>query len=102
MVHVYIAEVHNALRKSQNVKRFQKEASARSTTQEEGEGGLEGAILFGHPDVPGAFFEVPSARSHSHAAIACRASVLGAAVCRPAITLAFVSSHAVWIFLAIE
>ncbi len=102
VVHVYIAAVHNALRKSQNVKRFQKEASSRSTKQEEGEGGLEGAILFGHPDVPGAFFEVLSARSHAHAAIACRASVLGAAVCRPAITLAFVSSHAVWIFPVLE
>ncbi len=102
MVHVYIAAVHNALRKSQNVKRFQKEASSRSTKQEEGEGGLEGAILFGHPDVPGAFFEVLSARSHAHATIACRASVLGAAVCRPAITLAFVSSHAVWIFPVLE
>ena len=85
MVHIYIAAVHNALRKSQNVKRFQTEASSRSTTHENCQGGLEGAILFGHPDVPGEFFEVPNARSHAHAAIACRASVLGVAAYRPAL-----------------
>jgi hypothetical protein len=83
VVHAYIAAVHSAVRKSQNVKRFQKEASSRQLATkhegEQGEGGLEGAILFGHPDMPGEFFEVPNARSHAHAAIAFRAPVLGAA-----------------------